>query len=139
MRKSLLQHCYHLKDFACLNDNSWYTSLNLLSPYQALTVELTSYTVKLSHEQEFCSTAYRNVRVKTSSAQYIGIWHAEVLSMGLEQGYPGTDQVRSSLKLLIGEPGPAGFTSDMQVPWVPGYAPKTLSRSIGVLSRVCYP
>lgn len=40
--------------------------------------------------------------------------------MALDEGYPGTGPVQSSLRLLIGEPGPAGFTSDIQVPWVPG-------------------
>lgn len=68
----------------------------------------------------FYAAAVRNVRVKTSSAQYIGIWHAEVLSMAMEEGYPGTGPIQSSLRLLIGEVGPAGFTSDIQVPWVSG-------------------
>lgn len=58
--------------------------------------------------------------MKTSSAQYIGIWHAEVLSMAMEEGYPGMGPIQSSLRLLIGEVGPAGFTSDIQVPWVSG-------------------
>ena len=71
--------------------------------------------------KDHCDAGVRNVRVKTSSAQYVGIWHAEVLSLALEEGYPGTGHAKSSLRLLIGEPGPAGFTSDIQVPCVPGY------------------
>lgn len=41
--------------------------------------------------------------------------------MNIEQKLPGVGQT-PSLRLLIGEPGPSGFTSDIQVPWVPGCA-----------------
>eukprot|EP00892_Ulva_mutabilis_P002272 jgi/Ulvmu1/12045/UM083_0058.1 len=77
--------------------------------------------------------AYRNIRVRTSSAAFVGIWHAEVVSMGIEEGYPGGGQVASSLRILIGEPGPAGFTSDIQVPWSPGCQEVQVSDQVEVL------
>ena len=66
--------------------------------------------------------AYKNFTVKNSTRRYVGIWHAQVLSLSIEDSYPGDGDVATSLKLSIGEQGADGYTSELQVPWSPGYA-----------------
>lgn len=65
--------------------------------------------------------AYKNFSVKNSTKRYVGIWHARVLSLSIEDRYPGDGGVVTSLKLSIGEPGTGGYSSELQVPWSPGY------------------
>ena len=65
--------------------------------------------------------AYKNFSVKNSTKRYLGIWHAQVLSLSIEDSYPGNGEIATSLKLSIGEPGTDGYSSELQVPWAPGY------------------
>lgn len=66
-------------------------------------------------------TAYKNFSVKSSTRRYVGIWHAQVLSLSIEDSYPGNAGIATSLRLSIGEPGVDGYCSELQVPWSPGY------------------
>lgn len=76
------------------------------------------------------SAAYKNFSVKNSTKRYLGIWHAQVLSLSIEDSYPGNGDVATSLKLSIGEPGVDGFSSELQVPWAPGCVACSSSRAI---------
>jgi hypothetical protein len=112
-----------------------------LSTYQLvmhLSVAICSQKLKLLTSP--LPAAYKNFSVKNSAKRFVGIWHAQILSMSIEDSYPGNDKVKTSLKLSIGEPGVDGFSSELQVPWSPGYVSYSWYRKSGVFTHApsCY-
>jgi hypothetical protein len=80
-------------------------------------------------------TGFRNAKVRFSSNMNAGIWHAEVLGISVEDSLirDSSGRFQSTIRLLVGEEGIDGFTSDMQVPWSSGYFPSRLVLRIGYI------